>query len=361
MKTFLRSLFVPARTSAPMRRPSLGLEGLDERAMMSVTTGSIAGGITWQFDYNATSKVGTFTVNGSDAADNFTLTERQINANPGEPGYGETRPVGIDVAVTGGNEQGGSPNFALGSTINIVVNAGKGNDTVANATRFASTLNGGAGNDTLAVIATNTAANTLNGGEHDDTLTGGSGNDLIVGGNGNDFLGGANGQDDLWGDERMKLNGVYTSAGTGTDILIGSMGSDTLHGGGGDDQLWGDHGQKVWVNGVRMWQSLDQGGADTLYGEGGNDTLVGGWGNDTLVGGAGNDWLFGGKGNDSLSGGDDRDYLFGGDGTDTLDGGAMTDSIRTGSYNDPFWGVNEFYSPHGVFGNDDDNETIKVG
>ena len=136
--------------------------------------------------------MGTFTVNGTDAADNFTLTERQINADPGEPGYGETRPVGIDVAVAGGNEQGGSLNLALGSTIKIVVNAGKGKDAVTNAIRFASTLNGGEGND-------------------------------------------------------------------------------------------------------------------------------------------------------------------------TLDGGAMTDYLRAGSYNDPFWGVNEFYSPHGVFGNDDDNETIKVG
>ena len=361
MKTFLRSLFAPARTSAPARRAALALQGLDERAMMSVTTGSIAGGITWQFDYNATSKVGTFTVNGTTADDRFSLTERRNNASVGEPGYGDTRPIGIDVPVSGFSTVGGSPNFKAGSTIVLVVNAGKGNDTVANNTRFASTLNGGDNNDTLSVVATNTAANTLNGGEHDDTLSGGSGNDLIVGGNGNDFLGGANGQDDLWGDERVRLNGVYTSAGTGTDILIGSMGNDTLHGGGGDDQLWGDHGQKVWVNGVQVWQSLDQGGKDTLYGEGGNDTLVGGWENDTLVGGAGNDWLFGGKGQDALSGGDDRDYLFGGDDTDTLDGGAMTDHLRTGSYNDPFWGVNEFYSPHGVFGNDDDNGTIKTG
>ncbi len=361
MTKFFRSLFAPARTSAPVRRPSLGLEGLDERAMMSVTTGSIAGGITWQFDYNQTSKVGTFTVNGTTADDRFSLTERRNNASVGEPGYGDTRPVGIDVAVTGGNEQGGSPNFALGSTINIVVNAGKGNDTVANATRFASTLNGGEGNDSLTVIATNTAANTLNGGAGNDSLTGGSGNDLIVGESGNDFLSGGSGDDDLWGDSRYQFYGVYTSLGTGDDILLGNMGDDTLRGGGGDDQLWGDHGRKVWANGVQVWQSLDQGGKDTLYGDSGNDTLVGGWGNDTLVGGSGNDWLFGGKGNDSLSGGDDRDYLFGGDDTDTLDGGAMTDYIRAGSYNDPFWGVNEFYSPHGVFGNDGDDETIKVG
>jgi len=34
VKTFLRSLFAPARTSAPARRASLDLQGLDERAMM---------------------------------------------------------------------------------------------------------------------------------------------------------------------------------------------------------------------------------------------------------------------------------------------------------------------------------------
>ncbi|MDY3554996.1 calcium-binding protein [Gemmata sp. JC717] len=358
MMTSLRNLFSAAPTA---RRASLGLEDLGDRTMLSVTTGTIANGITWRFDYNEQTKVGTFTVNGTNAAEQIYLTERLLNADPSDPNAGETRPVGVDVVLGGGNFQGGSPDFAPGSTITVVVNANGGNDTVVNATRFSGTLNGGDGNDTLTVVATNTAANQLFGGAGNDTLTGGAGNDLLVGGLGNDLISGGDGDDDLWGDDRVGSNGVFVSSGSGTDILLGNMGNDTLRGGGGDDQLWGDHAQKQMVNGQLQWVSLDRGGNDQLFGEAGNDTLVGGWGNDTLSGGAGNDWLFGGKGNDALSGGDDRDYLFGGDGSDSLDGGAMTDYIRVGGYNDPFWGVDEFYLPHGVNGNDEDTGSVVQG
>lgn len=359
MKTFLRDLFATPAPAA--RRAALGLEGLDDRTMLSVTTGTVANGVTWRFEYDDQAKVGTFTVNGTDAAERIALTERYLNADPSDPNAGETRPVGVDVILGGGNEQGGSPAFAPGSTIHLVVNARGGNDTVLNATRFAGVLDGGAGNDTLTVVATSTAANQLFGGAGNDSLTGGSGNDLLVGGAGDDMIGDPNGDDALWGDDRVLANGVYVSSGTGNDILIGGMGNDVLRGGGGDDQLWGDEGRKQLVNGRLQWVSLDRGGNDQLFGEGGNDTLVGGWGNDTLEGGAGNDWLFGGKGHDTLRGGDDRDYLFGGDGTDSLDGGAMSDYLRAGSFNDPFWGVSDFYVPHGVSGNDTDTELVVHG
>jgi serralysin len=359
MKTFLRKLFAPATPTA--RRTTLGLEGLDERTMLSVTTGTIADGITWRFEYNEQAKVGTFTVNGTDADERIYLTERSINADADEPYGNETRPIGIDVVLGSGNEHGGTPNFAPGSTITVVVNAGRGNDTVVNATRFASVLDGGAGNDILTVVATNTAANQLFGGAGNDSLTGGSGNDLLVGGLGNDMMGGGDGDDALWGDDRVLLNGVYVSSGSGTDILLGNMGHDLLRGGGGDDQLWGDHAKKQMVNGRLQWVSLDHGGNDQLFGEAGNDYLIGGWGNDTLEGGAGNDWLFGGKGNDTLRGGDDRDYLFGGDGSDSLNGGTASDYLRVGGFNDPFWGVDQFYIPHGVTGNDNDTEVVIHG
>jgi Ca2+-binding RTX toxin-like protein len=321
---FIRNLF--ARPATTARRSALSLEGLDDRTMLSVTTGSLAGGITWSFDYNPASKVGTFTVTGTSGADNLALQDVTLDANPGEPGYGDTRAYGVKVVNQNGHDEGGV-SFHPASTIKVVVNAGAGNDTVLNGSRFASTLNGQAGNDSLTGGAN---ADVLDGGDGNDTLGGGDGNDTLVGGSGN-------------------------------DLLIGGMGSDSLSGGAGDDQLWGDHGARKWVGGVLQWVSLDQGGNDTLDGGTGNDYLIGGWGNDTLSGGDGIDWLFGGKGNDTLRGGANRDYLYGGDGSDSVDGGAATDYVRVGGYNDPYWAYNAFGQQTIPPGNDDDNEQIKVG
>ena len=336
-----------ARKSLAFRPGADGI-ALDPRTMMSVTSGAVAN-ITYSFDYNPATRVGTLTVTGSQSADSFSLDEQTNGAAVGEPGYGDTRPVGVKISLAGGTDEGGV-SFAPGSNIALVVNASGGDDSVTNNTRFASTLLGGAG---------------------DDMLRGGHANDKLYGGAGSDVLFGRNGSDTLWGDRDL-VNGVFVDSATGNDQLIGGMGSDALYGGKGDDFLTGDFGSKQNVGGVLIWVSVQSdangtAGNDTLDGGDGNDVLQGGYGNDTLSGGDGNDWLFGGHGDDTLRGGEDRDYLFGGDGTDTVDGGAAADFIRTGSYNDPFWGVNDYYTAngtaiaHGINGDDNDTGAIQIG
>ncbi len=54
-------------------------------------TGTVSGGITWAFDYNPTSRVGTLTVNGTSGADRIDLQEAYNNAQVGEFGDGENR------------------------------------------------------------------------------------------------------------------------------------------------------------------------------------------------------------------------------------------------------------------------------
>lgn len=294
MTTFIRKLFAKPAPKTIARRASLALEALGDRVVPAVITGA-EGGFTWT--YNTSSKV--FTVNGTEAGDNLVLQERYINASPGEPFFGETRPVGIDVVVQGGNTQFGSPNFAPGAVAKIVVNAKGGNDSVTNATRFAATMNGGEGND-------------------------------------------------------------FLKSGAANDVLIGGLGDDTLKGGGGNDQLWGDERKNATVAGKQVYVSGTAGGKDQLFGEAGDDTLVGGVGNDTLDGGVGSDWLFGGAGNDSLLGGDHRDYLFGGAGTDTLKSGAAADYVRTAGDNDPPFLRTDYYKAHTVSGADQD-ATQKIG
>jgi Ca2+-binding RTX toxin-like protein len=346
MKRFFNTLFHRTPTRPIAKRVKLGLDTLDRRDLPSITTGSLSGGITWSFDYNPSTRVGTLTVNGTGADESIALQEAYVNANPGEPGYGDTRPYGINIISQGGEDQGG-PSFSPDSRITVVVHANAGNDRVLNTTRFASALHGGAGNDNLA---------------------GGTGNDTLYGGTGHDQLFGGSGNDELWGD-RMLVNGAYADPanGAGNDTLLGNMGADTVRGGGGNDYLVGDHGSRQWVNGALIWVSVasdgsGSAGSDVLYGDAGNDTLQGGYGNDSLYGGSGSDWLFGGYGNDALDGGTDRDYLYGGNGTDTLDGGAGSDLIRLIGSNDPFWAWDQFDQAHAVdSGGDNDNGQVRVG
>lgn len=314
MTPFIRKLFAPKAPTTIARKASLALEALGDRRVPAVFTGSV-GPIGWT--YNDATKV--FTVNGTESADNFTLTERFNHADQYEDPAGwahRNDPLGIDIVIQGGNDQGGSPNFAYGTVAKVVVNAKGGNDTVSNATRFASTLNGGAGND---------------------FLTGGSGGDVLAGDAGNDVLNGGAGNDALYGH-----NAIAGSVAAGDDVLIGGLGNDTLRGGGGADQLWGDARTTVKVGGVWVYRSGTAGGTDQLFGEGGDDVLVGGAGNDSLEGGLGNDFLFGGAGNDTLRGGAGNDKVLGGDGTDQLFGEAGDDLTWLTGPNDPAWATSQY-------------------
>lgn len=298
MSTLLSKLFRKAAPVAPVVRPAparnarLGVEGLDERVVLSSTAGTIGDGVAWTFSYNAATQVYTFTVNDTDAAHTISLNERTNNAAEGEPGYGDTRPVGIDVQM--GEYEGGSPDFAAGSKIQIVVNGKGGNDAIRNNTRFASYLYGDAGND---------------------QLTGGSGVDHLLGG-------------------------------AGADVLIGGQGADVLKGGDGADQLWGDGRASRVVGGKLFYVSSSAGGNDVMEGGAGNDSLMGGAGNDNLDGGADSDYLFGGAGADVLTGGAGDDFLYGGVGVDSFDGGLGADKFVRDGDADPYWSAADYYKPH---------------
>ena len=97
----------------------------------------------------------------------------------------------------------------IGTTENLVVHAGSGDDVIT------------AGNGLGALINL-----TLDGGAGNDTITGGDGNDTLIGGDGNDVVTGGRGND-------------IAQLGSGDDTLVWNPGdgSDTVDGQGGFDTL----------------------------------------------------------------------------------------------------------------------------
>ena len=235
-------------------------------------------------------------------------------------------------------------------TVNVVVNAGDGADTVTIATAQAQSV-------------------TVDGGAGEDTITGSPGNDVLRGGPDNDHLIGAAGDDRLIGDGgRDDMDG-----GAGNDTLVWNNGdgSDTMDGdaGGGDEvEVNGAAGpedafkiapnggrvqfdrtnlvpftldidaERITVNGLQGDDSIEGSpglaglitmtlnggqGADKITGGDGPDVINGGDGSDDLSGGAGNDRIVGDRGADTMSGddGDDTTVWNNGDGSDRMDGG----------------------------------------
>jgi Ca2+-binding RTX toxin-like protein len=236
----------------------------------------------------------------------------------------------------------------IGTTENLNVNMGDGNDTLSATGDLAGlihlTVDGGAGDD------------TIHGSNGADTLLGGAGNDSLFGGDGNDTLIGGAGTDQFFGeggDDRMIWN-----PGDGSDVFEGGDGIDTaVVNGGGVDEVF-----TVAANGTRVDFervspgpfSIDIGTTENLEVNmgGGNDmfsatgnlsslihlTVDGGAGNDTINGGNGDDTLFGGDGNDFIDGNAGKDVAFlgagddvfrwdQGDGSDKVDGGAGSDEL----------------------------------
>src|SRR5436190_8800512 len=134
--------------------------------------------------------IDTAEVNGGNASEIFTLTAngprvRFDRLNPG--------PFSLDI----------------GTTENLVLNAGGGDDvfTASNglATLIHLTVDGGTGND------------SITGGDGNDTLLGGDGDDTLVGGRGNDTLSGGGGNDTfVW------------NPGDASDTVDGGDGNDTM-------------------------------------------------------------------------------------------------------------------------------------
>jgi hypothetical protein len=119
--------------------------------------------------------------------------------------------------------------FTATSVTKIVVNAGKGNDSVLldfTTLSTPATISGGLGDDT---IRTSGGADSINGNAGNDNIYSSAGNDTVNGNEGYDTISGGAGNDLLIG-------------GTGNDSLIGGSGADTLRGSAGHDDLSGGKG-----------------------------------------------------------------------------------------------------------------------
>jgi Ca2+-binding RTX toxin-like protein len=273
--------------------------------------------------------VDTAEVNGGNGAETFTVA-----ANGDRVDFERVSPAPFSIDI--------------GSTENLSVNMGGGDDNLTTSGDLASlisiTVDGGAGNDT---IHGSNGADRLLGGAGDDSLFGGAGDDTLTGGQGTDHVFGEAGNDTMiW------------NPGDGTDVLEGGDGIDTavVNGGNGDEIFTATaNGTRVDFERVSPAPfGMDIGSTEQLVVNmgGGNDTFTGsnnlgnliavtvdgGAGNDTINGGNGNDTLFGGDGNDFIDGNGGADTAFlgagndvfkwdPGDGSDKVDGGAGFDEM----------------------------------
>jgi Ca2+-binding RTX toxin-like protein len=132
----------------------------------------------------------TAEVNGGNGAEVFTVT-----ANGTRVRFDRTDPAPFSLDI--------------GTTENLVLNAGGGDDIIT------------AGNGLASLIHL-----TIDGGAGNDTITGGDGNDMLIGGDGNDVVAGGRGNDVAQlgtGDDTFVWN-----PGDGSDVVDGQDGFDTL-------------------------------------------------------------------------------------------------------------------------------------
>lgn len=244
--------------------------------------------------------------------------------------------------------------------LQIVVDAGNGNDTLRSSSGFDDTLRAGQGDDLIDARTSTTTAllvidagdgmdtvfggvgnDDIDGGDGDDSILGGDGNDTIFAGDGNDTVEGNDGADSIDGDEGADS----ILGGDGNDFIIGSFGNDTVRGGLGDDVLiggamndsirGGEGDDVILGNGGHDFIDGDDGndmirtgaGNDTAFGNTGNDTINAGNGNDLVIGDSGDDSLLGGGGDDTVNGALGDDIVFGNSGSDELCGGGGTDIV----------------------------------
>ncbi|MGH6614208.1 beta strand repeat-containing protein [Sphingomonas sp.] len=248
-------------------------------------------------------------INGSNFADNITISTGANSANPG--GF-------IDASGGGGND------VITGGIGNQYLSGDAGSDT----------LYGGDGNDILfgnlkARIDNGSDVDTLNGGAGSDRFYAGYG-DNIDGGTGNDFL-------------NLNFKGAtagvtvdFSPLGSGSSVVVGGgiitgiETIDTVEGTNFADNITTGNSyafSEIWVSGEGGDDIVTLGFyAGRAFGGVGNDTLSGSTvGADSLYGDAGDDIIFGKGGNDSISGGDGNDTIDGGTGADTMAGGAGDD------------------------------------
>jgi Ca2+-binding RTX toxin-like protein len=292
--------------------------------------------------FNANSQTVTFT--GDAAGDTLVIGEQNglltqsVNGGPASTDIaGSTRPAD--------------------NTINLVVNAGDGADTITVATPnlAAVVIDGQEGADTVTgdadddLLRGGAGVDTLNGGEGDDRIVGDTGGDDMNGGNGNDVLAWNNGDgsDTMDGDggggDEVEVNGAATVGDAftinpngprvdfdRTNLIPFSLDISAeriaVNGLGGDDTITGAPGLAPLIAATLSGGS----GADTITGGDGADSINGGDDADQLTGGAGGDRIAGDRGGDAMRGSDGDDTLVwnNGDGSDEMDGEGGLDRVE---------------------------------
>jgi Ca2+-binding RTX toxin-like protein len=284
----------------------------------------------------------TLTVTGDDAADRVTIADDGTN---------------LTIAVNGGTASTdfGGQTLPADNTIDLVFNAGGGDDeiTIATPNLKSVTADGGAGDD---ILTGNNDADTLSGGDGDDRVVGARGGDTMAGGAGNDVLvwNNGDGNDRMDGDgnaDEVEVNGAPSQ---GDQFLVQPNAAEagrvrfdrlnlglfnlnisaeriTVNGLGGDDSVTGQAGLAPLI----AMTANGGAGADSLTGGDGADLLNGGDDNDALIGGAGNDRLVGDRGADTMNAGDGEDTTVwnNGDGSDVMNGEAGADRVEVNGAN----------------------------
>lgn len=298
---------------------------------------------------------------GADAS--VTLTGQLEGFNITGGGGNETVVCGAgDDTIAGG---AGNDDINAGGGINLVTDAGQGNDTIRRSITGGSTTISVTGTGTVTLIATtagaiansaagvNTVVNastssgqgavTLNGNTGNDSLTGGALADTITGGAGNDTITGGAGVDSLNGGDGNDTFNVTTTASDGSDTIDGGNDSDTIAVAGIINlttDIRVNNVENVTLGAGFRVSLANQTEGFNITASTGNESVTGGNGNDTITGLGGSDTLDGGSGNDSIDAGDGNDSIRGGAGNDTLVGGAGDDlfSVMEVSTGDRFDG-----------------------
>jgi Ca2+-binding RTX toxin-like protein len=307
------------------------IERLENRRLLSVTTGFAGGALTVTGDADANN---VSIVRGG--TENSQLLVRSGDTVIRTVPYLEVN--SITVNLLGGND-------TLKTGENVVkpmtVSGGEGNDNLQTGGGN-DTVHGNAGTDTLKGSAGN---DSLFGDDNNDTMDGGSGADSFNGGGGFDTATYATRTTGV----RVTLDNLANDGAPGiltptavapegdnvhTDVehVIGGSGNDfmsaapivtatgtvtpgpvTFDGMGGNDSLTGSSASPPATTAAAAVAF-----SSILNGGDGNDELNGGSKADQLNGGGGNDTMRGNGGNDRLNGGAGADNMFGGEGVDTV-------------------------------------------
>lgn len=278
---------------------------------------------------------------------------------------------------------------ARGTSHNVYLYGGTGNDTIYGSTGHYNYIEGGDGNDLIdarlvgSMSPYPTGNAELLGGAGADTILGGWSQDLIDGGAGRDTINAGDGEDTVVydpNDIRVEADGGYdtidasnaaaTNAKTGKGVtidlssnrdiffnfeaVIGSQFNDTLTGDNANNSFDGGAGSDI----------IKAGGGDDFVVYDPNDTFVdGGFDQDRLsaenspfgvtINLASNthtnfENVHGSQFDDVLTGDTNRNDIWGNAGDDVIDGGAGYDYINPGDGNDtwiydPDDGVNEYF------------------